>query len=65
MIRMAFAIIFATLITFEDAECKYLLVEVEDDSQTPPPISPMATTMPPVQTTTMNQTAGFLFYNIL
>ena len=64
MMRSAFAINFVTLLMLKDVKCKYLLVEIEGDSQTPPPISPMTTTMPPFQLATLIQTTGYLFYNV-
>jgi len=52
MMRFAFAIIFVTLVMFEDVECRYLLVGIEDNSQTRSPMAPMTTSMPPFQPTT-------------
>jgi len=53
MMHLACSIIFVTFITIEDVNCNYLLIEIEDDSQTSPPISPMTTTMSAVQPTKM------------
>ena len=63
--RFAIAINFVTLVMLKDVNCKYLLVEIEGDSQTQPPISPITTAMPPIQLSTLIQTTGYLLYNLL
>lgn len=54
MLHSAFVIIFVVIVTFENINCGYLLVEIEDDSPIPsqpetkpPPPNPRPTLPPP------------------